>query len=341
MKIPTAERLIDLAVYLLKEKRPRTLREIIEQVEGYDAGKEHEASRRMFIRDRKTLAELDIPVRMVGVQDPDTGHETEGYTIAPEDFYVPEITFSEGEVSALLGLGKRISGAADAPPFSELGWALTKITSAGGRQATATSEGSSVVINFESGGGTRRRNIEAVQAAIAERKVLDAVYMSAASGRPTKRKIEPYGLYVRRGQWYLVGFCRLRKEIRTFRLDRLEPGKVKSDTGAQFEMPENFSLSEYISKRAPWEFGGDAAKRVTIKLHPDIFWQVKNAWGDLDTARFNDADSTVVFNSVNDDSMLRWALAFGDRAEVLAPESMRGKMKKMLGEIAANARTQG
>lgn len=38
----------------------------------------------------------------------------------------------------------------------------------------------------------------------------------------THRTVEPYGLVGRQGKWYLVGFCRLRKDYRTFRLDRIE-----------------------------------------------------------------------------------------------------------------------
>ncbi|TKK79060.1 YafY family transcriptional regulator [Herbidospora galbida] len=43
-----------------------------------------------------------------------------------------------------------------------------------------------------------------------------------AKGVPTEREVEP-GVFVgnRRGEWYLVGWCRLREAVRVFRLDRI------------------------------------------------------------------------------------------------------------------------
>ncbi|MBK8025099.1 MAG: YafY family transcriptional regulator [Chloroflexi bacterium] len=41
------------------------------------------------------------------------------------------------------------------------------------------------------------------------------------NGAVTERVVDPYGVAYRVGRWYLVAYCHLRGEIRTFRLDRI------------------------------------------------------------------------------------------------------------------------
>lgn len=41
-------------------------------------------------------------------------------------------------------------------------------------------------------------------------------------GRITDRDFEPYGIVYNEGYWYTAGFCHLRQDLRTFRLDRIQ-----------------------------------------------------------------------------------------------------------------------
>jgi predicted DNA-binding transcriptional regulator YafY len=56
-------------------------------------------------------------------------------------------------------------------------------------------------------------------------------------GEESEREFDPYGIVVNEGYWYTSGYCHLRRDLRTFRIDRitaLEPG------GQTFERPEDF-----------------------------------------------------------------------------------------------------
>ena len=57
------------------------------------------------------------------------------------------------------------------------------------------------------------------------------------NGAESQRTFDPYGIVLNEGYWYTIGYCHLRQDVRTFRLDRilsLEPGKQS------FIPPENF-----------------------------------------------------------------------------------------------------
>jgi len=64
-------------------------------------------------------------------------------------------------------------------------------------------------------------------------------------GEDTERDFDPYGIVVNDGYWYASGYCHLRRDLRTFRLDRitaLEPGE------GSFERPEEFDVLEHVLK---------------------------------------------------------------------------------------------
>lgn len=67
------------------------------------------------------------------------------------------------------------------------------------------------------------------------------------NGTPaSSRCIDPYGLVMWKGQWYLSGFCHLRQDIRNFRVDRII-GLQR--TGAAFLRPDGFSARDFLLQR--------------------------------------------------------------------------------------------
>lgn len=56
--------------------------------------------------------------------------------------------------------------------------------------------------------------------AITERRVVRVLYADER-GRVSRREVEPVTTLVHGDHWYLAGWCRLRRGIRAFRLDRI------------------------------------------------------------------------------------------------------------------------
>ncbi len=57
-----------------------------------------------------------------------------------------------------------------------------------------------------------------------ERRRVRMAYQSR-SDEQTEREFDPYGLVYRAGRWYIVGWCHLRRGLRSFRLDRVVLGQ--------------------------------------------------------------------------------------------------------------------
>jgi predicted DNA-binding transcriptional regulator YafY len=62
-------------------------------------------------------------------------------------------------------------------------------------------------------------------------------------GEDTEREFDPYGLTYYQHRWYAVGFCHLRQDLRSFRLDRI---MQVSMIEAHFERPEGFDPLAYL-----------------------------------------------------------------------------------------------
>jgi predicted DNA-binding transcriptional regulator YafY len=59
----------------------------------------------------------------------------------------------------------------------------------------------------------------------------------------TEREFDPYGLVYRSGRWYIVGWCHLRRGLRSFRLDRVASA---SNLPQRFERPGDFDALTYL-----------------------------------------------------------------------------------------------
>jgi predicted DNA-binding transcriptional regulator YafY len=58
-------------------------------------------------------------------------------------------------------------------------------------------------------------------------------------GEESERDFDPYGIVFNEGYWHTIGYCHLRHDVRTFRLDRI----IRLEAGEEsFERPEDFDV---------------------------------------------------------------------------------------------------
>jgi predicted DNA-binding transcriptional regulator YafY len=81
----------------------------------------------------------------------------------------------------------------------------------------------------------------------------------AASGSETVRDFDPYGLAFNAGHWYAVGYCGLRKGLRSFRLDRVR--SVDSQP-RQFEKPARFDVLDHLTSSI-----ATMPRRFAVEVH--------------------------------------------------------------------------
>jgi predicted DNA-binding transcriptional regulator YafY len=100
-----------------------------------------------------------------------------------------------------------------------------------------------------------RRQLDRVHAACTTRRVLRFAY-TRLNGENSHRTVRPLALYCWSGTWTLVSWCELRKDFRTFRLDRIADLEPLDRT---FVQPRGQRLADYL-KRVHAEFAADPAR---------------------------------------------------------------------------------
>jgi predicted DNA-binding transcriptional regulator YafY len=170
-----------------------------------------------------------------------------GYRLRP-GFKLPPLIFSEPEATAIvLGLLGSSWLEIEQPPEAVEG-ALSKITRVmpeAARQRVLAMSSVMFLSPYRDDSRPDASMLILLGDAIQARRCVSIRYQSER-GELTERTVEPYGLVGRQGKWYLVGWCRLRVDYRTFRLDRV---KQVEPTVLSFVRNEEFDFRAYAKKQ--------------------------------------------------------------------------------------------
>ncbi|MGF3055194.1 helix-turn-helix transcriptional regulator [Microbacterium sp. YY-01] len=142
-----------------------------------------------------------------------------------------------------------------------------------------------------------------------ENRVAVSFRYQAPDAAASTRTVDPFQIIVNDGQWYLQGWCHLRKAVRTFHLDRVTDARVTT-------IP--------VTHQA----GSDAEEAPVERSIVHI--RVSRTWAVLMSDQFSmvdqqaDGDHVIVSMQLSDPSAVRrWVSRWGDEAEVLSPGQAR------------------
>ncbi|MEA2301679.1 MAG: proteasome accessory factor [Solirubrobacteraceae bacterium] len=319
-------RQLSLISYLMAERRPVTALDIKRDVEGY-SGMNEDAFARRFYADRSELESLRIPLT---VEKPLDGvAEQENYSLRPENFHLPAIAFTDAELAALATALSLLDGEfAYAEP---LRLALQQIT--WGRPsplAAPEQQGVALGITASAGGHDLSQRLVKIETAIFRHKTIAFDYYTMERDEVGSRRVDPYHLLYRGGQFYLLGLAHERGALRVFRLSRIR-GKVAYATKAEhdFKRPSDFDPRAYAN-RAEWQ-SGDTVGRAEILVAERVAWQVERhfgRYGELRPAAAGTGDRVFVTDYGNPRQLLSWVLGLGDNARVLGPPALADELRR-------------
>jgi predicted DNA-binding transcriptional regulator YafY len=218
-----------------------------EQVSGAELARRLEVNPRTVQRYIARLQDLCIPVRST----PGVGG---AYRLKP-GFRLPPMMFTDEEAFALtLGLRalRHLGLSAFAPATEGAAAKLGRVLPASLRDsANAVEE----VVAIEPGPwviSTSAESLIRVCTAIRTRHSVTFHYES--HGRiSSQREVDPYGIVHMDGRWYMVGRCRLREALRTFRLDRVSRLEIGDQ---KFDRPIGLGANAYLQRSMPFVQAG-------------------------------------------------------------------------------------
>ncbi len=326
-------RQLSLISFLMAQGRPVSALEIKREVEGY-SDMNDDAFARRFYADRAELESLGI---QLGVEKPGEGFfEAELYSLPPENFYLDAIEFSDNELASLSTALSLLTdgGFAYAEPLrlalQQVAWGHPNPVSEGDKAPVE------MAMTASAGGRDLSQRLSKIETAISRRKTIEFTYYTMERDETEKRKVDPYHLVFRSGQFYLIGHSHERDAVRVFRLSRIQ-GKVGYASKAEhdFSPPENFDRRDY-GQRADWQLG-EIRGTAKIYIRDRISWLIErdfSAYGELRPARKADdapgKGSVFETDYASPRELIAWVLRWRQNAEVLEPEELRTEARERL-----------
>jgi predicted DNA-binding transcriptional regulator YafY len=302
--------LVNLTATLLETRRALTLDELSERVEPRYP-EELASRRRQFERDKETLRELGIPIRVESV---DGFGSEQAYRIHPDDYYLPELELSEAELAALhvAVTAVRLEGGAGREGLAKLGGLAGEGADSALAQLDVT-PGLAVLF--------------------------DAVSRHAPvtfSYRGDVRHLDPYGVVLRFGHWYVVGHDHDRDAPRAFRVDRIDGG-TELGPDDSFTPPAGIDPADFV-RADPMTYGEDQPVDAHVLVDaPRAGWVIDQLGDQSVLERRADGAVVITLPVVNRAAFRSWVIDLLDHAEVLSPPELRADMIAWLDSVAGNA----
>lgn len=189
---------------------------------------------RTIYRDIRALEQAGVPVLT---------EEGRGYFLM-EGYRLPPVMLTESEANALITAEQLVLKNKDTSFIKAYTEAITKIKSVLRHTTKDKANLLSGRIQFRQNSNNEKTShyLSDLQFALTSFCLTEIKYTNE-SHENTHRIIEPFALYSTQENWLLIAFCRLRKEYRAFRLDRIKQLRILNDT---FE-PHSITLEEYFA----------------------------------------------------------------------------------------------
>jgi predicted DNA-binding transcriptional regulator YafY len=300
------ERLTNLLALLLETREPVSLVQIAGQLDGqYPEGQM--ARRAAFERDKAALREIGVPIEQEIIGGGEYAGQTR-YWIDRERYELRDLRLDDDEARAL-----QVAMAATRPGSASGQEALWKL---GAGRLDGVAPIAAVLPDLPS--------LPVLRDAVATRTSVRFTY------RQLERTVDPWGLLLRDGFWYLVGHDHVRGERRTYRIDRID-GIVATVAGSSFERPAGFDPRSALPTDPKAIGATDDVPDARVLIGPGRATAVLADLGDQRlVTRRRDGSVEVAVACANLPAFRSWLLGLGEHAEVLAPPEVRSHIVEWL-----------
>ncbi len=319
--VEAVERLVNLALFFASAREPVSARSIQDSVEGYPPDQDQTSFLRMFERDKETLRDAGLVI--VAAPDGRT------YALDRSATFATSVDLSGQEAAAVRAVGTALLADPTFPFAEDLRLALAKIAS-----ALDTSEVSASARLADEDPECQGESVAVLSRANARSKLVSFSYTNSRD-ETAPHSVEPYGLFLHDGRWYLVGRDARLDEVRTYTVARasdIEINESKPKT-PDFERPVDFDVLTY--SRLPFQYGPpDAEFEATIRFDGAASWRaaaLSNGRGVLEPD-----DGGVLWTvSVRDEArLLGFLVENGPGLKLVAPEQLALRLVHDLSEVA-------
>ena len=274
-------------------------------------------SLRTVYRDIRALENAGVPI----------GSEAGlGYFLS-EGYHLPPVVFTQKEAGALMIGGKLIEKYSDPSVNRHFAMALDKVKAVLGKRDKDHLNTLTAYIEVLKSSPIDRSGFPNdflldIQAMLGQNQLIRINYTSGYKDEATQRDIEPLGLCFYGSHWHLLAFCRLRKDYRDFRVDRIN---TVTDLRSKFNGRRHGNLKDLIQrivyatdlKPACVRFDRKIARFIQEQKYFFGFVEEKPVGSRLE----------MQFLTTSYDYLSRWLLSYTDGVTVVSPEPLKALLR--------------
>lgn len=314
------ERLVNLALYLAAAPGAVTADDIREDVAGYSPESDEATYKRMLERDKDVLRSAGLVIE---------SNEYGDYHLDRAATYVAPLALSVEEAATV-----RIAGLAllDDPSFpfaDDLRLALAKVA------AESHTSGATVHALLADEEPSRQGETVATLADAASRRKRVSFDYTNSLGSTAPHEIEPYGLFLHDGRWYLVGRDVVKDEVRTYTVARIDGTEVDctAPKTPSYELPFGFDVGSFI--RLPFQYGPtDAVFTARLRFEPSAAWRAQRlASGHGVLSEVGDGSVEWEVEVLSAERLARFVVENGPGLALLSPAAACARLREGLERV--------
>ncbi|MBU5591199.1 YafY family transcriptional regulator [Clostridium sp. MSJ-4] len=283
-------------------------------VTGRELAEHFEVSLRTIYRDIEKISEAGVPIAA-------TGGKGGGYYIM-ENYNLNNLFFNKKEIEPLIAVMDNLKFLFGSnPQFNDIVLKFETLRNSEKKEYDKLS----IDMSHFSMEQELREYLFLINKAIEDNKILEFEYINRKM-ECSERIVEPIQIEFAGGQWYIIAFCRIRKDYRRFKLVRVRNMRIG----------ESFIKSEISKEEIEKIFSEGYEKNsilVTLKFSSKIGEQLSEYFS-KDKIKLSEKGTYIVEDFFpRDEGLKKFILGFGNDCEVIAPEKLRNEMKKYINKI--------
>lgn len=285
-------------VYILMQKRKTTAKELADRFE---------VSTRTIYRDIETLSGANIPIYASKGKDGGIG--------LLEEYVLNKTILSEEEQNqilfALQGMEK-VKGQDEKDILDKLSILFNKKIN------------DWIKIDFSNWGNAKEEQFDIIKSAILNKQLIQVTYYNS-NGEESKRIVEPLQIWFKDKSWYLISYCRLKKDYRIFKITRIKEVKI---------------LQEHFERELPKEEENEKHNFKIIELELEIdkamTYRIYDEFESKEITKKENGNFIINVKYPENEWVYGYILSFGEYVKVLNPGYAKNIIKDKLQKTLKN-----
>lgn len=311
---------------ILQSGKPYTAAQLAKLVGSHGNSSEKEFSARTIQRDLEYMQNtLLAPIES----------DWRGYRYTEPNFFIKTIPLTEGEAFSVAVLNPLLEQYRNTPLENQLRSVFEKITNSLPDKITVDTSFLNPKITFipDRVEIINTELFKVIFDSIKNCRSLSFEYRPLQKTSFMERTIDPYHAICQRGNWYVIGKCHDKGDIRIFSFGRMKNAVI---TNKKFDIPRDFKASEYFDSEMGVWLSDKTPLEVELLFDREIATYATNRiWHTDQTLEERDDGSVYLkFKTTQKKELLRFILGQGHTVKVLAPQELVDDVKAELKHTA-------